>query len=273
MGPENSQIDTSETKNPLFCVTPLSKYLAMVLFIVLPFLGGWVGYVSAPEKEVERVVEKVKEETVYKEIYKEFSNEIDRHYISGSVWVVAESGATAPEFKLLDTDRQVVLDYVSQYFVEQRSVDEQKTELLSFSYGDLSNLYFITGIPDSGGCCRMVRYNIPTKTFFDVEQYHGPIASVVAREYLITGLDGNTLRVHDLKREGTLTEEIVLESGQTLTPSLCHAAPLPYEIHDVIASEDGFRVFYGVYKNVELEDCTTNRPLIEIKELKLDHRQ
>ena len=25
-------------------VTPLSKYLAMVLFIVLPFVGGYVGY-------------------------------------------------------------------------------------------------------------------------------------------------------------------------------------------------------------------------------------
>lgn len=40
-------------------VTPLSKYLAMTLFIVMPFLGGWIGYTYAPEKvvEVERIVE------------------------------------------------------------------------------------------------------------------------------------------------------------------------------------------------------------------------
>ena len=44
-------------------VTPLSKYLAMSLFVALPFLGGWIGYTYAPEKvvEVERVVEKVTE--------------------------------------------------------------------------------------------------------------------------------------------------------------------------------------------------------------------
>lgn len=45
-------------------VTPLSKYLAMVLFIILPFFGGWIGYMYAPEKviEVEKIV--VKETTL-----------------------------------------------------------------------------------------------------------------------------------------------------------------------------------------------------------------
>lgn len=40
-------------------VTRLSKYLAMTLFVVLPFIGGWIGYQYAPEKvvELERVVE------------------------------------------------------------------------------------------------------------------------------------------------------------------------------------------------------------------------
>ena len=39
-------------------VTPLSKYFAMFLFVLLPFLGGWIGYTLAPEKVVE--VEKIK---------------------------------------------------------------------------------------------------------------------------------------------------------------------------------------------------------------------
>ena len=43
--------------NVLFKVTPLSKYLALILFIILPFLGGYIGYTFAPEKVVE--VEKV----------------------------------------------------------------------------------------------------------------------------------------------------------------------------------------------------------------------
>jgi hypothetical protein len=34
-------------------VTPLSKYLAMILFIAMPFIGGWIGYRYAPVKIVE----------------------------------------------------------------------------------------------------------------------------------------------------------------------------------------------------------------------------
>ncbi len=39
-------------------VTPLSKYLAMILFIALPFIGAWLGYTFAPVKimEVEKVI-------------------------------------------------------------------------------------------------------------------------------------------------------------------------------------------------------------------------
>lgn len=34
-------------------VTPLSKYLAMILFIIMPFLGGWIGYTYSPTKIIE----------------------------------------------------------------------------------------------------------------------------------------------------------------------------------------------------------------------------
>ncbi len=64
MEPENINVESQEevvetTKVSNFHkVTPLSKYLAMALFILLPFIGGWIGYQYAPEKvvEVERVV-------------------------------------------------------------------------------------------------------------------------------------------------------------------------------------------------------------------------
>ncbi|MFT5037215.1 MAG: hypothetical protein ACI9VM_000792 [Candidatus Azotimanducaceae bacterium] len=50
-----------EQPSPLHQVTPLSKYLALALFVILPFIGGWIGYTYAPEKVVEviRVEEKV----------------------------------------------------------------------------------------------------------------------------------------------------------------------------------------------------------------------
>jgi hypothetical protein len=48
----------NDTRSQLNTVTPLSKYLAMTLFVILPFLGGWIGYTYAPEKvvEVEKIV-------------------------------------------------------------------------------------------------------------------------------------------------------------------------------------------------------------------------
>jgi len=61
------QINKSESVIvPLKKVTPLSKYLAMVLFILTPFIGGYVGYTYAPEKvvQVENIVTKeVSEDT------------------------------------------------------------------------------------------------------------------------------------------------------------------------------------------------------------------
>jgi len=49
-----SQASSFTTRHAeLFCITPLSKYLAMFLMLVLPFVGGYVGYIYAPEKVVE----------------------------------------------------------------------------------------------------------------------------------------------------------------------------------------------------------------------------
>ena len=64
MKPENDnelitkkdEVKISEQKSKLHQITPLSKYLAMALFIILPFLGAYIGYVNAPETVVEEVV-------------------------------------------------------------------------------------------------------------------------------------------------------------------------------------------------------------------------
>ncbi len=58
MEPENNNqevLQTNQASQPsrLHQITPLSKYLAMILFVALPFIGGWVGYMYTPEKVVE----------------------------------------------------------------------------------------------------------------------------------------------------------------------------------------------------------------------------
>ena len=49
-----------EEKHPVFQVTKTSKYFALLLFVLLPFIGGWIGYQYAPDKvkvvEIERIV-------------------------------------------------------------------------------------------------------------------------------------------------------------------------------------------------------------------------
>lgn len=60
---ENNQVQPTKatgTFENLNKVTPLSKYCALIIFILLPFIGGYVGYVYAPVTimEVEKVVTK-----------------------------------------------------------------------------------------------------------------------------------------------------------------------------------------------------------------------
>jgi hypothetical protein len=54
---DNESFEIQE-RHPVFQVTRLSKYLAMILFIMMPFVGGYIGYTYAPEKviEVEKII-------------------------------------------------------------------------------------------------------------------------------------------------------------------------------------------------------------------------
>jgi len=77
-----NNVEVSKNSSNLNKVTPLSKYLAMILFIMLPFLGGWIGYEYAPEKvvEVEKVVVKevgIETGGVESEIIKEIKAELE----------------------------------------------------------------------------------------------------------------------------------------------------------------------------------------------------
>jgi hypothetical protein len=63
---ETLEVETGNVKLQFTTVTTFSKYLALALFVALPFIGGWIGYTFAPEKivEVEKIVVKEVEEDV-----------------------------------------------------------------------------------------------------------------------------------------------------------------------------------------------------------------
>ena len=79
MEPENLPEERIEQHSRLHQVTPLSKYLAMAIFIIMPFIGGYVGYQFAPEKTVEIEV-KVGSEINVEEVIAAAKQEIKKIY-------------------------------------------------------------------------------------------------------------------------------------------------------------------------------------------------
>ncbi len=63
MESESQNMDVSQA-SLVNRVTPFSKYLAMALFVVMPFIGGWIGYMHAPLKVVEVEKIEIKKPTV-----------------------------------------------------------------------------------------------------------------------------------------------------------------------------------------------------------------
>jgi len=121
--------------------TPLSKYLAMALFIILPFLGGWIGYTYSPEKVVE--VEKI----IYKD--SELSNTGSQNLVhqdtDKSLEEIAfvsynESGWKGGWMvrKNSNTGEWEDIKQVAGKYIQKRGVLKNNHVFLS-TYGDLSN--------------------------------------------------------------------------------------------------------------------------------------
>lgn len=131
----NDQPIRVEQKSVLNSVTPFSKFLTAVLFIILPFIGGWVGFSFAPERVV--VVNKV----VYKEI--ERVDEVKEIAQKESEMISNEDG-TIPlkqiayiKFEDDDTFTNLMWDYERMFdFATKLSVDSVGEEpLLSDEWG------------------------------------------------------------------------------------------------------------------------------------------
>jgi hypothetical protein len=78
MKPEINQPEFTSASQ-IYKVTTLSKYLALALFIILPFLGGWIGYTYALERVFE--VEKV----ITEEVVIEVTSKEDKNYSSVNI--------------------------------------------------------------------------------------------------------------------------------------------------------------------------------------------
>lgn len=217
----------------LFCVTPLSKYLALVLFVILPFLGGYIGYTFAPEKVVE--VEKVLEdkntretEKVTDENFKAEELELSKMQaseelisdttIAGTLLFEAANfvveSYTCPDrsyqdcYRLTFTGSDETVDISSIYVEYLEKIDENPdVKLLEVTYYSTSTdrIYFRSGIPDSGACCSLDYFDVATREFSKDDRYMNSPFYIVSflsddGRFLATyGKDGKSLNIFDLE--------------------------------------------------------------------------
>lgn len=114
MEPEQTTpADVPQEKGRLHQVTPVSKYLAMVLFIMLPFIGGWIGYelASGEVVEVERVVNTFETNEDY------FSREELGHYsyMIGDAIYSTYSGEETLLFEDIDVETFALVPEFAEY--------------------------------------------------------------------------------------------------------------------------------------------------------------
>lgn len=198
----NTEQDTSQTtvkeKQAIFRVTPLSKYLAMVLFIAMPFIGGWIGYIYAPEKivEIEKIVV-VKEKSDVSADQTEYQfEEFSCDYIEFVDDVC---------YKLLGTnaagERIVLIDDITEAFRIQSKDSNSALGKIYFPV-EQTVAYFKSFIPNSDGCCGISRFDFKTQEFTQLKGYGpamGEIISPSGRYVLNT--NGKTIEIRDLETE------------------------------------------------------------------------
>lgn len=155
---------TTTTFKKHFCtVTPLSKYLAMVVVIMLPFIGGYVGYHYAPEKvvEVERAaLQEIKEQSEAQ--HKLGDEEVITPDLSGAIQAAdlvfnyLPSGISVVQTPTLTTSELNHTEFVSINITEIPGYFVVTT----LSYEELAARPLFTGT----SCCSGTRYNYNQQT-------------------------------------------------------------------------------------------------------------
>lgn len=138
MQPEHNHHEVGEMNHAretgrLHEVTPLSKYLAMALFVLLPFVGGYVGYAFAPEKVVKmesvKIIEMQSEENKYNTI------------VDPSIYISFEKNerkglSSKATLEFIGKDHSVSFDYSTHIEINPSAIDGNLLVALKEKKGD-----------------------------------------------------------------------------------------------------------------------------------------
>jgi hypothetical protein len=194
MEQENTELEIGQVqqKSQLNQVTPLSKYLAMVLFILLPFVGGWVGYTYAPEKVIE--VEKVLPATSTDNINKLPSTaDLQKKYLEGR----SEGYEIEAMYTTTEND--------AQYF-----------KLLK----------------GTSACCGIYKYLLKTNSFHETglrtDAVAGKTESPTGR-YIVDVSYEKFIDVYDLETQ-SIEKDASVSEGETLVSATCGYGGYSYDL-------------------------------------------
>ena len=196
-----------EIIKPLCQVTPLSKYFAMILFIALPFVGGYVGYVFAPGEvvEVEKVViqEVEVEEAVQTSRQPDSRNNVldqtnpDQVDSSKQFVLPGDIVKSAPINCLPQVPDEVAQDK-AHFYATQIDVDLMKVLVVGKTYGSFIYEGYVCSEKYSEGLNQTL--NAPTLYFSGAAEFTG---NDIFTEY--GGLEHFKIQTEDIEKLPELT--------------------------------------------------------------------
>lgn len=270
-------------KHSINQVTPLSKYLAMFLFVSLPFIGGWVGYLYGIQTAETNTTPIILEKFVDKNnVATGTSNTIPLEIVSDTIatttekdiFPIIESICTTVEnpythlcYKLVDQNNNVISKNLTELAKEQKILPSTgRAALYSLVYktDNGEQFYFKTGIPDSGACCGLIEFSPATRKFANTNGWYGIAFSRFSESGQYIGSatkDGKKFQLIDLEQGKVIFEEII--TSGSLVSTKCGAFG---EEANIEFSKDNTKVYYSIYNDQKLESDNCNYKLLETKE-------
>lgn len=209
-------------------VTTFSKYLAVVLILILPFLGAWIGYEYGKTLTLEKVVEDDFGNFVPLNHKNNLWGEIVNYDTFGEKdkFIVEEYACDYVDdqfdtcFRISKSninENEIVVDDLAKIYHEKFSKNNQIQKL--FFDKDKLSLYFIDYRPESSGCCGIVKYDLTSSELTKMIGFvsiSGDVKSPTGR-YISRVLElesGGKLEIYDLKTE-TVIHEVLPRVGET----------------------------------------------------------
>jgi hypothetical protein len=189
---ETQQSKVESLIAPLKKITPLSKYLAMILFIAMPFIGGWIGYTYTPEKVVE--VE------------------------------------TPPSIVGIQTESALPsITDMQKMFLEGKPESYEIEPLYTTKEGDVQYFKLLKG---TSACCGIYKYLSNTNSFHQtglgIDTVVGEKESPTGR-YVVKVSWEKALDIYDLETQ-SIENDVMISEGETLIAETCRYAGYSYDL-------------------------------------------